>query len=204
MATRLDKVSRIARPERREERERTPTTVRQEAAPPVDAERHVESGATEVPAARLTQATGVWLGLTFLLSYFLLPGVSAMLGTGGSGIFAFWPQYPAFLLVGAYVVSLVALTRPQIRVGGPSRDPVLAASLGSLGVWALLQQTLLPFGLMSTTGLVSLLLINVVESVMLGTMLASFTDRAGRAFTLGAGFQLALYVFSLVILGLAL
>lgn len=206
MATRLDKVSRIARPERRAEQERsasssrsTPHTETIGAQAP-----RVDTGTAPVPVRALTQATAAWLGITFLLSYFLLPGVSAMLGTGGSGIFAFWPQYPAFMLVSAYVVTLVASSRPQVRLGAPTRDPVLAATLGSFATWALLHQTLTPFAWMTSTSLVSLLALNVVESLLLGTMLASFTNRAGRAFTLGAGFQLGVYVFSMLILGMAL
>ncbi|MEO0600532.1 MAG: hypothetical protein AAF211_03795, partial [Myxococcota bacterium] len=85
MATRLDKVSRVARPERREERLRTsPSThIRSEAR--VAETPRVAVDAAPVPARRLTQATAAWLGLTFMACYFLLPGISAMLGTGGSG-----------------------------------------------------------------------------------------------------------------------
>ncbi|MEM6927957.1 MAG: hypothetical protein AAF602_13585 [Myxococcota bacterium] len=202
MATRLDKVSRVARPERREERPRTSSSphVRTEAR--VAEAPSVTVDATSVPVRRLTQATAAWLGLTFIACYFLLPGISAMLGTGGAGVFAFWPQYPAFMLVSAYVVTLVAANPPDIQLSRPSRDPVLAATLGSFGMWALLQQTLMPFAWMTTVSLTSLVALNLVESVLLGTMLASFADRPGRALSLGAGFQLAIYVVSMLILGI--
>lgn len=158
--------------------------------------------APEVPNETLVGATAAWLGGTFLVSYLLLPALYAILGVGGLGIFAFWQQFPAFLLVSAGVAAGVSIARPRVRLTDAKLDPVAAGTLGGLGMWALTQNILFPFALMSTFSMVAFIALNVVENLMIGSMLASFTKRAETAFTLAAGFQFATFVVSILILAM--
>ncbi|MEN0063812.1 MAG: hypothetical protein AAGA48_16795, partial [Myxococcota bacterium] len=177
-----------------------------EGSPPIDVERVLNETRASMPVATetLVKASAAWLGLTFLICYLLVPAIFIPLNLGGVGIFNFWPQFPAFLLVSALVVAAVGVDRPQIKLGGLSRDPVLAATLGSFVAWGFLQETLWSFSQMGMGEMLALVGLNIGQSVLLGSMLASFTDRVDRAFSYGAGFQLATFVVSLFILGMSL
>lgn len=212
MATRLDQVSRPARMHPRDVTQAEPQRTRPLRSTREAANRRsalspgvsVSAGSTEIPERELTGATAAWLGGTFLLTYLLLPALFVLIGAGGLGAFAFWPQFPAFLIVSAVVVTGVSIARPKIKLGEAGADPVAAALLGGFGMWALTQNLLLPFALMGTVQLLGLVGVNLIENLLIGAMLASFTKRADTAFTLAAGFQFLTFVVSMFILGMSL
>ncbi len=155
-----------------------------------------------VAPATLTAATASWLAITFALCYVTLPSVFATLGLGGLGVLGFWPQFPAFILASLIAVAGIAWFKPRVdlaQTGG--RDPILAATLGGLGVWFFVQNAfLMPFGLMEGVSALTLLLGNVIEMTLLGTMFASFTKRPGTALALGAGFQLSVFALTIMVI----
>lgn len=149
-----------------------------------------------------------WLTAVFCLCYVVLPvGLSVFGALPQMFVFQnLWYSLPTFAMAGFVAVAAILAVRPRIRLGGP-RDPVLAATIGGLGVWALAENfagPFVPFAMMGPAHLAGLVALNVVEMFLLGTMLASLTRSTALAFVLGAGFQtlwcgIALSIFALVL-----
>ncbi len=160
-----------------------------------------------LPARAMFGATATWLAMVFTLCYIALPLGLAVSGLNGAVIGSTQYALPAFGL-GAFVVAVgAAVVRPAVRLGfGGPRDPVVSATLGGLGVWALIHNTsslLEPFWNMSPGELASFVALNVVEMGLLGMMLASFTRSRAVALALGGGFQLLTMGLFLTLLGVA-
>jgi hypothetical protein len=164
--------------------------------------------ARRVAPSELGSALVTWLTVVFCLCYVVLPVGLSLFGVLPA-MFVFdnlWYSLPTFAGAGFVAVASALAIRPRIRLRGP-RDPVLAATLGGLGVWALAENfagPFVPFGLMGTAELAGLVALNVVEMFLLGTMFASFTRSTSLAFLLGAAFQLlwcgvAMAIFALVL-----
>ena len=154
-----------------------------------------------IPTRGLTLAMAAWLSMIFATCYVALPTALAVTGVNagllGSALFSF----PAFAMAALISIVGAAIAKPSIHLDlGSRRDPVLSATLGGLGVWAVIHNTnplLVPFSHMSAAELASFVALNVLEMSMLGMMFASFTRRKLVAFALGGGFQF-------LMLGLAL
>jgi hypothetical protein len=164
--------------------------------------------ARHLPPAELASALVTWLTVVFGLCYVIGPIALSLFGMLPA-MFVFdnlWYALPTFAMAGFVAVASILAIRPRIRMRGP-RDPVLAATIGGLGVWALVENyagPFVPFGLMMPAHLAGLVALNVLEMFLIGTMLASLTRRTSVAFVLGAGFQLlwagvALSIFALVL-----
>ncbi|MBX2799835.1 MAG: hypothetical protein KTR31_19305 [Myxococcales bacterium] len=164
-----------------------------------------QSTSAVVPTRTLTTATAGWLALTFLACYTIIPTVLAGLGLGGAAIFAFWSQFPAFILAAGAVTAGVAWLKPRVDLSETAGvDPVFAATLGGFGMWFVLQNVLLgPLILMGGAAALAILLSNVLEMTLIGTMLASFTRNPRTALVMGAGFQFGLFFLSVLIMLLA-
>lgn len=153
-----------------------------------------------VPKPRqLQKATAAWLGLSFLTAYAVLPFGAELLGLFPGLLDGFWAGGMAYgVLAGACVVTIGRL-KPKVLIprgeGNIPADPFIAATIGSLGTWAILHNlipALMPFADMGLAGLVTLTFINIVESTMIGLMLGSFVRSRTKAFLLAAAFQAAL------------
>lgn len=206
MATRFDRVTTTTRPRVSEIDLELEALVRR---PDLDlVQVHVPA---HVPRALPTRATAGammgWLALVFATCYLGLPLLFALTGVT-SGILATAPYaLPAFAMASFVAIIGVALAQPRVRldVWGP-RDPVLSATLGGLGVWAVVHNTsalLLPFSAMGPVELLGFFGLNVLEMTMLGMMFASFTRRRSVAMALGGGFQLLVLGFVLTLMSLA-
>ena len=109
---------------------------------------------------------------------------------------SFWLDLPAFAITSFVAIVAVLMERPRIDLSKHAHSPVLAATAGGLGVWALIHNLsafLVPFAEMSFLEFASLLGINIIEMGMIGMMLASFTKRSDVALALGGGFQLGMF-----------
>ena len=202
MTTRLDQLQqRAILRDRLEAEQRALNEVEfEEVAPPT-----FSALAAPIPTATLTAATASWLALTFALCYAIIPTALTVTNLGGSAILGFWPQFPAFILAAIAATAGVAIAKPRIDLHQPSRDPVLAATAGGLAMWFLLQNTvLMPLALIGPWSALALVLANVVEMTLLGTMFASFTKRPLQAMMMGAGFQFGVFVLAIFTLILAL
>jgi hypothetical protein len=170
------------------------------ASAPPDEARHL-------PPAELASALVTWLTVVFGLCYVIGPIALSLLGMLPP-MFVFdnlWYSLPTFGMAGFVAVATTLAVRPRIRLRGP-RDPVIAATAGGLGVWALVENfagPFVPFGMMTTAHLAGLVALNVLEMFLLGSMLASFTRSTSVAFVLGAGFQLLWAGVAMAILALA-
>jgi hypothetical protein len=170
--------------------------------------RSMPGEARRLAPAELGGAMIAWLSLVFTLCYVLGPTALALVGLPSLNMLVnldyLLPCYVAAGFV-AWVGAMVA--RPSVRLDGP-RDPVLAASVGGLGVLLVAQNTLgwpfVTFGQMSLMELVCHVALNLVEMTLLGMMFASFTRRSSVAFALGAGFQLLSIGLQLTALSLIL
>ena len=147
-----------------------------------------------LPVRALGGAMASWLTLTFGLCYVALPALLAIVGWNTGVIAGISFSLPAFALAAFVVVIGVLVAQPRIQLSAAQpRDPVVAATLGGLGVWAVVHNTsslLMPFTSMSPLELLSFLGLNVLEMTLLGMMFASFTKRTGVALALGGGFQM--------------
>ena len=153
-----------------------------------------------VPRPRqLQKATAAWMGLSFLTAYAVLPFGAELFGLFPGLLEGFWAGGAAYgILAGACVLAIGRL-KPRVLIprgtGKLPSDPFIAATVGSLGTWAVLHNllpALMPFADMGLAQLVTLTLINVVESTMIGLMLGSFVRSRTKAFALAAAFQVAL------------
>ncbi len=202
MATRLDRVATHASrvKQRSTERERAAPV---EASEQLRAEPTAAASVTAVGSsagrehlslATLGGAMAGWLALTFALCQVVLPSVAAISGLESGVIASIGYSLPAFALASMVAVVATLVAQPTLRLGlDQPRDPVVAATVGGLGVWALLHNTssmLVPFADMAPLEVATLVSMNLIEASMLGVMFASFTRRAGLAVALGGGFQL--------------
>ncbi|MCB9686923.1 MAG: hypothetical protein H6735_17925 [Alphaproteobacteria bacterium] len=158
---------------------------------PVYVPRHVPQ---RLPAGVMLGATATWLGSVFALCYVALPAAMAITGVNATVLMSA-PRALISFGMGAFVVAVAAaIARPAIRLGfGGPRDPVVSATLGGLGVWAVIHNTsalLEPFWAMSPMELLTFVAANIVEMTLLGMMFASFTRSRAVAMALGGGFQL--------------
>lgn len=159
-----------------------------------------------VPVRAMGGAMVTWLGLVFAGCYVVGPVLLAVTGINFGVIAGLAYSLPAFAMASLVAVVAALLARPQIRLDlrGP-RDPVISATLGGLGVWALIHNTsslLVPFTQMRPLELASLIGLNLVEMTLLGMMFASFTQRRSVALALGGGFQLLMLGLVLTLLAL--
>ncbi len=212
MATRLDRVTTSPDRSRRASARRaaesgTRGSVAHEGARAGTPERLGElGGERELPVRALGGAMAAWLALTFGLCYVVLPAIAAITGVNPGLINTFWFDLPSFAIVSFVTIVAALVERPRIDLSKNARSPVLAAMLGGLGVWAVVHNTspfLVPFADMSAVKFTSLLGINIIETGMIGMMLASLTKRADVALALGGGFQLGLLGLLLTFLTLA-
>lgn len=205
MATRFDRVTTTTRPRVSEIDLELEALVRR---PDLDlVQVHVP---TQVPRTLPVRATAGammgWLALVFATCYLFLPLLMALTGVT-SGIIAAAPySLPAFAMASFVAIVGVAVVQPRVRldVWGP-RDPVLSATLGGLGVWAVVHNTsslLLPFTSMGPLEFLGFFGLNVLEMAMLGMMFASFTRRRSVALALGGGFQLLVLGLVLTLMSL--
>lgn len=197
MATRLDRV--------------TSNASRLDEDLDLDCASLARTGATTVPGSpevgqtlpirRLSGAMAAWLALTFGVCHVALPALAISLGVDAGVLGSFWYAMPAFALASLTAVIAVVAAGPAIRLHLTSpRDPVIAATLGGLGVAAVVQNTsglVVPYSSLGPWELAAGLWLNVLEMSLLGMMFASFTRRIDVALALGGGFQL-------LVLGLAL
>ncbi|MEN0061619.1 MAG: hypothetical protein AAGA48_05680 [Myxococcota bacterium] len=214
MATRLDRVSTTSRlDQERNQAEQARARRRLEATRTKEAPlagsrerlRQLTAGERELPSRALGGAMASWLALTFGLCYVLLPSLAAITGVNPGLINTFWFDLPSFAIASFVAIIGVLVERPRIDLSSSSRDPVLAAMVGGLGVWALIHNVsayLVPFADMSFLQFTSLFAINIVEMGMLGMMFASFSKRTDVALALGGGFQLGMFGLLLTLISL--
>jgi len=164
--------------------------------------------ARRLAPSELGSAVVTWLTVVFCVCYVVLPVGLSLFGVLPP-LFVFenlWYSLPTFATAGFVAMAAILAFRPRIRLRGP-RDPVFAATLGGLGIWALAENyagPFVPFAMMSPVHLAGLVALNVLEMFLLGTMLASLTRSTPLAFVLGAAFQLlwcgiAMSIFALVL-----
>jgi hypothetical protein len=159
------------------------------------------SAPRQVPAQALAGAVVTWLAIVYGLCYLALPLFASALGLHTVFIGNLVLNTLAFVPMALLTAGLVSAMRPEVvtKASAP-RDPVLAATAGSLLVWfgahelspLLSSITSMPVGEM-----LSFVTMNVVEAGMIGMMLASFTRSPLKAFALGAAFQTLLSAFFL-------
>ncbi|MEZ4319636.1 MAG: hypothetical protein R3F61_19125 [Myxococcota bacterium] len=146
-----------------------------------------------VPARALAGAVSSWFALVFAVCYLALPAIASVLGLYDGMLANLVPNTLSLGLMALFTTALTVTIGPKIVTNvAARRDPVVAATLGSLVVWAggqeLLPQ-LLSLSSMSMVEGLTFFGINVVESSMFGMMLASFSRTPLKAFALGAAFQ---------------
>ncbi|MBX2800906.1 MAG: hypothetical protein KTR31_24710 [Myxococcales bacterium] len=163
-------------------------------------------GRHAVPERALGGAMAAWLGLTFGICYVVLPALMAILGWNTRVISGLWFHLPAFAMASFVAIVGTLVAAPRVRLSlRDARDPVVAATLGGFGVWAVVHNMsglLMPFTALSAVELATLVGINVVEMGMLGMMFASFTKRASVALALGGSFQIAMLGLALTLMAL--
>lgn len=149
-----------------------------------------------VPARALVGAIAAWFGLVYALCYVALPATASMLGLYSNLIPNLVVNTLTLIPAAGITMGLAALVQPEIVTHlRAKRDPVIAATLGSFLVWLGLVETvsaIQPLTAMPWYEAITFFGLNVVESSMFGMMLASFVRTPGRAFALGAAFQLLL------------
>lgn len=209
MATRLDRVTTKASPTHQEVDLQPTALLSPRAKLETELDQSAASHTALVPAEAVRQlpirslggAMAAWLALTFGLCHVAMPAVGVALGVDAGVMAHFWYMMPAFALASFAAVVAAVAAGPRLRLHTSSpRDPVIAATLGGLGVAAVVQNTsalVVPYTALGPWELAAGLGMNVLEMSMLGMMFASFTRRASVALALGGGFQL-------VVLGLAL
>lgn len=149
-----------------------------------------------LPVRSLGAAMATWLGLVFVLCYFAFPLIMAAGGLNSGVLTALPYALPAFAMASFVAIAGAMAANPKVRVDWRGRrDPVISATLGGLGVWALIHNTsdlLVPFADMTGLELGSFVGLNLLEMSLLGMMFSSFTRRRSVALALGGGFQLLL------------
>jgi hypothetical protein len=134
-------------------------------------------------------ATLAWFALVFGLCYVGLPAFAELTGLH-RGLLSTAPVAAVSFAATAGVTAVAAAAiRPTLDA---ARDPVLAATLGGLGTWAVVHNVtpyLRPFWDMTLVELGTFLSFNVLEMFLVGAMLASLTRSRLAAFGLGVGWQ---------------
>lgn len=152
--------------------------------------------ARPVPTKALVGAVAAWFGLVYAVCYVALPTAGTAVGLYSNLIPNLVVNTFALIPAALITMGLVALTKPDVVTHlRAKRDPVIAATLGSLLVWFGLMETVSavqPLSSMPWYEALTFLGFNVVEQSMFGMMLASFVRTPGKAFALGAAFQILL------------
>lgn len=152
-----------------------------------------------VPARALAGAMLSWFAAVYALCYLVLPTATTLLGLYEGITSSLIPNTFAFVTMAILSTALAVAIRPAVKLTTSTRrDPVISAAVGSLLVWAIgheMLPILQPLTEMPLIEGVSFLGINVVESGMIGMMLASFARSPVKAFALGAAFQLMMLSF---------
>ena len=146
-----------------------------------------------VPSRALGSAVLTWFGLVFAGCYVVLPMTTSALGLYHSSVTNLVFNTLALFPLAIITAGLAAVMKPKIVINKAApRDPVLAATAGSLLVWALAHQlspNLQPLSGMPVLESMTFVGLNVLEAGLFGMMLASFARTRARAFALGAAFQ---------------
>jgi hypothetical protein len=165
------------------------------------------SGEWATPArGQLLKAVAGWMGLTFLVSYVVLPAIAAAAGIS-LNLVPLFDNLQAFLVTTMVTLGVIGMIRPSVRVPRQRKadsGPEVAATAGSLLVWAAAHQLLWvlePLHAMPAVELLPFVLMNLVEHSLFGVMLASFTRSAPKAFGLGVLFQLLFLGMTLFFFG---
>ncbi|MCB9678748.1 MAG: hypothetical protein H6737_26835 [Alphaproteobacteria bacterium] len=183
---------------------RTPPRVAVDEATKSDAHVHFDepvlirsytasSGPRSVPAGALAGAVSSWFAIVFAVCYLALPAIASVMGLYSGMLANLVPNTLALGLMGLVTTALAVVIRPKVVTNvRAARDPVIAATVGSLLMWAGGQE-LLP-QLQALTAMpfyesLTFVGMNVVESSLFGMMLASFARTPAKAFALGAAFQ---------------
>jgi hypothetical protein len=158
----------------------------------------------QLPVRALGGAMASWLALVFGVCYVAMPALFAIVSLNSGVIGSLSYALPAFGMASLVAIVGALVARPTIRLDtfGP-RDPVLAATVGGLAVWAVVHNSsslLQPFLQMGPLELASFVALNVVEMTLLGMMFASFTRRSGVALAMGGGFQLLVLGLTLTLM----
>jgi hypothetical protein len=179
-------------------------TRRQDLLPiPVQTQSNVPRS---LPPRAMGAAMASWLSLIFIACYFVGPLLMAGVGLNAGVLAALPYALPSFALASFVAIVGAMVAQPKIRLDWRGRrDPVISATLGGLGVWALVHNTsdlLVPFSDMSALELGSFVGLNLLEMSLLGMMFSSFTRRHSVALALGGGFQLLLMGLILTLMSL--
>jgi len=156
----------------------------------------MSASAVSVPKRRhLVPAAAAWMMGVFGVCYLFLPALALISGANMGLIFNLPLSILAFSVMLPLTLVAIAVFNPRVEIprdGSMQPGPVLSAALGSLSLWAVLHSVvplLRPLYVMSGPELASMIVINGVESLLFGMMLASFVRTRGQAFVLGAAFQ---------------
>ncbi|MCB9672078.1 MAG: hypothetical protein H6736_19435 [Alphaproteobacteria bacterium] len=147
----------------------------------------------QVPAKALASAVITWLAAVYGLCYIVLPLVASALGLHAMFLGNLVLNTITFVPVALLTATMVAAIKPDVVLSKRApRDPVLAATFGSLAVWFgahELFSALAPITAMPIGEALSFTAMNAVESSLIGMMLASFARTPLKALALGAAFQ---------------
>jgi hypothetical protein len=214
MATRFDRVTTTTRPrvadvdleveELLQRSELAVSELRSQKLVPIQISKTVPR---QMPLRALVGAMATWFSGVFLTCYIGVPLIFAILGIN-SGVLAAAPfALPAFAVAAFVTIMTATIAAPKVRLDtwGP-RDPVLSATLGGLGVWAVVHNTsdlLRPFLTMGPLEFSSFFALNMLEMTLLGMMFASFTRSRAVAMAMGGGFQLLVLGLVLTLMSLA-
>ena len=202
MATRLDRVtSNASRLDEDLDLNNTALAPRTSADPEHTRAAHAVPASSQLPIRSLSGAMAAWLAMTFGVCHVAIPAAAVALGIDAGVLGNFWYAMPAFAMASFAAIIAVVAAGPRLQLNPTApRDPVIAATLGGLGVAAVVQNTsglLPPYSALGPWELAAGLGMTVLEMSLLGMMFASFTRRISVALALGGGFQL-------LVLGLAL
>lgn len=160
----------------------------------------------ELPVRTLASAMAAWLTMVFATCYLAFPMLMAASGISRGVLSSARYSLPAFGLASLVAIVAAVTSRASVRLDTRApRDPVISATLGGLGVWAIVHNTsphLLPFTSMSSIEFATFFALNVLEMSLLGMMFASFTQRRGVAMALGGGFQLLVLTLVLTLMSI--
>ncbi len=150
----------------------------------------------QVPGRALGGAVLTWLALVYGLCYLALPLLASAVGLHTIFLGNLILNTLAFAPMALLTALLVVAIRPEVVLHPAApRDPIGAATAGSLLVWFLAHESfgaLAPITAMPAGEAAAFVTMNVVESTMIGMMLASFVRTPARAFVLGSAFQIVL------------
>ncbi len=161
---------------------------------------YTQAGARTVPTRALAGAVASWFALVFAICYLAIPAMASLAGLYHGMLPNLVVNTLAFIPMAILTAALVTMLRPKVVTNvSAARDPVVAATLGSLGMWAIGQEVSPLLQSLSTMPLyetVTFTGMNIIESGLFGMMLASFVRSPVKAFALGAAFQgLFLFLF---------